>query len=84
MNKFIKIAGVWVVAEVAYALGKGHTLALVRKCDPKLGDDIRNVVEAGVHDKDNPILYRAISTIICKTDDFWTKYYNDRDQKDRG
>lgn len=85
MNKIIKVAGVWVAAEVLFALGKGHMLSCVRRFDPEVGDEIRNVIEVGSHAENCSILRRASGAVICSMDDFMTWLYANRcEHKERG
>jgi hypothetical protein len=80
MNKIIKIVGIWVAAEVIFALGKGHMLANVRRFDPETGDEIRKCLEDAAHKEGCPIALRASGAVISKADDFMTWLYAEQEK----
>ncbi len=83
MNKIIKIVGVWVAAEVVYALGKGHMLSCVRRFDPVVGDEIRECLEASARAEGCSLPHRAAGAVICTADDFMTWLYAEKDKQVR-
>ena len=83
MNKLIKIAGVWIAAELVFALGKGHMLTNVRRFNPEVGDEIREHLENRVFAEGTKFRHSVSGVVICKADDFMTRLYNKEDQKKR-
>lgn len=81
MNKIIKIVGVWVAAEVVFALGKGHMLYNVRRFDPEVGDEIRECLENAAKSESCSIPHRASGAVICGMDDFMKWMYAEKDKK---
>ena len=82
MNKIIKIAGMWVAAEIIFAAGKGHMLSCVRRIEPEAGEHIRECVDAGVNSVAHKYNFRrALGVVICKVDDFATELYSKEDGK---
>ncbi len=84
MSKIIKIAGLWVAAEVIFALGKGHMLSNVRKWDTETGDEIREFIGEKMHDKSVSFMHRASAVVIGKMDDFMTQVYECQKKEERG
>ena len=84
MSKFIKIACAYIATEFVFALGKGHTLAYLRKHYPETWEDIRKCLDASLEAKECSIFHRAVGTVICKSDDIFTRLYAGKDKEERG